>query len=53
LGVQWRPEWRFAEQPLSRDIFAAFGAACRARMTHRIRAAVDGEVAPPAAHDVD
>jgi putative glutamine amidotransferase len=35
LGVQWHPEWRFAERPLSRDIFAAFGAACRARMTHR------------------
>ena len=27
LGVQWHPEWRYAEQPLSRDIFAAFGAA--------------------------
>ncbi|MBR8032849.1 gamma-glutamyl-gamma-aminobutyrate hydrolase family protein [Burkholderia vietnamiensis] len=39
LGVQWHPEWRFAEQPLSRDIFAAFGAACRARMTHRLHAA--------------
>ncbi|KWD85094.1 gamma-glutamyl-gamma-aminobutyrate hydrolase family protein [Burkholderia ubonensis] len=53
LGVQWHPEWRFAEQPLSRDIFAAFGAACRAHMTHRIRAAVDGETAPPDAHVVD
>jgi putative glutamine amidotransferase len=27
LGVQWHPEWRWAEYPLSRAIFAAFGAA--------------------------
>jgi len=27
LGVQWRPEWRWEEYPLSRAIFAAFGAA--------------------------
>jgi putative glutamine amidotransferase len=26
LGVQWHPEWRFAEDPLSRAIFAGFGA---------------------------
>jgi putative glutamine amidotransferase len=32
LGVQWHPEWQFAGNPLSREIFAAFGAACRARM---------------------
>lgn len=32
LGVQWHPEWQFANHPLSREIFAAFGAACRARM---------------------
>ncbi|KWZ45635.1 glutamine amidotransferase [Burkholderia savannae] len=32
LGVQWHPEWRFDGNPLSREIFAAFGAACRARM---------------------
>ncbi|WP_323123273.1 gamma-glutamyl-gamma-aminobutyrate hydrolase family protein [Burkholderia alba] len=32
LGVQWHPEWQFASNPLSREIFAAFGAACRARM---------------------
>ncbi|ABC38712.1 gamma-glutamyl-gamma-aminobutyrate hydrolase family protein [Burkholderia thailandensis] len=31
LGVQWHPEWRFDSNPLSREIFAAFGAACRAR----------------------
>ncbi|OXJ35837.1 gamma-glutamyl-gamma-aminobutyrate hydrolase [Burkholderia sp. HI2714] len=52
LGVQWHPEWRYAEQPLSRDIFAAFGAACRARMTHRIHAA-GGAMPSPAASDVD
>lgn len=26
LGVQWHPEWAFAEDPLSRAIFAGFGA---------------------------
>jgi putative glutamine amidotransferase len=26
LGVQWHPEWAFAENPLSRAIFAGFGA---------------------------
>jgi len=27
LGVQWHPEWAFAGDPLSRAIFAGFGAA--------------------------
>ena len=27
LGVQWHPEWRWAEDPLSRAIFQGFGAA--------------------------
>jgi putative glutamine amidotransferase len=27
VGVQWHPEWRFREQPLSVALFAAFGAA--------------------------
>jgi putative glutamine amidotransferase len=27
LGVQWHPEWAFAHNPLSRVIFAGFGAA--------------------------
>jgi len=27
LGVQWHPEWKFAADPLSRAIFAGFGAA--------------------------
>ena len=26
LGVQWHPEWAFAQDPLSRAIFASFGA---------------------------
>ena len=26
LGVQWHPEWQFARDPLSRAIFAGFGA---------------------------
>ena len=30
LGVQWHPEWRAAEDPVSAPLFAAFGAACRA-----------------------
>jgi putative glutamine amidotransferase len=29
LGVQWHPEWRYAENPVSIAIFRAFGDACR------------------------
>ncbi len=29
LGLQWHPEWRWSENPVSRAIFAAFGAALR------------------------
>ena len=29
LGVQWHPEWAFAENPQSKAIFAAFGQAVR------------------------
>lgn len=29
LGVQWHPEWKAAEDPVSRALFGAFGAACR------------------------
>jgi putative glutamine amidotransferase len=29
LGVQWHPEWRWADDPLSRAIFGGFGAAMR------------------------
>ncbi len=31
LGLQWHPEWRWTENPVSREIFAAFGAAMGAR----------------------
>jgi putative glutamine amidotransferase len=31
VGVQWHPEFRVAEHPFSAALFAAFGAACRAR----------------------
>ncbi|HJS91459.1 MAG TPA: gamma-glutamyl-gamma-aminobutyrate hydrolase family protein [Steroidobacteraceae bacterium] len=37
LAVQWHPEWRVMENPLSRALFAAFGAACRARAESRPR----------------
>ncbi len=30
LGVQWHPEWAWSSNPVSRAIFAAFGAALRA-----------------------
>jgi len=30
LGLQWHPEWRWAENPLSRAIFAAFASGFRA-----------------------
>src|SRR5690606_29619238 len=29
LAVQWHPEWLWQDNPLSRSILAAFGAACR------------------------
>ena len=29
LGVQWHPEWRWSENPVSREIFTAFGKALR------------------------
>lgn len=35
LAVQWHPEHRALENPLSRAIFRAFGEACRARMADR------------------
>ena len=35
LGVQWHPEFRFAEDPVATRIFAAFGAACRAHAAAR------------------
>jgi putative glutamine amidotransferase len=38
IAVQWHPEWRVLENPVSRRLFAAFGAACRVRATARDRA---------------
>lgn len=35
LGVQWHPEWRWSEDPVSRQIFAAFGEALRQRHAAR------------------
>jgi putative glutamine amidotransferase len=35
FGVQWHPEWRAAENPVSRRLFAAFGEACRAYQAER------------------
>ncbi len=35
LAVQWHPEMRIDDSPLARAIFAAFGAACRARQQQR------------------
>jgi len=32
LAVQWHPEWRALENPFSKALFAAFGAACRERI---------------------
>ena len=29
LAVQWHPEWKLAENPVSIKLFSAFGAACR------------------------
>lgn len=43
LGVQWHPEWKPADDPLSSAIFRAFGAACRERCAQRTR----GAGAPP------
>jgi putative glutamine amidotransferase len=31
LAVQWHPEWQVMQNPFSRALFAAFGAACRER----------------------
>lgn len=35
IGVQWHPEWRVAENPWSRRLFAAFADAARARAAGR------------------
>lgn len=35
VGVQWHPEFRFADDPFSAKLFAAFGMACRAHAAAR------------------
>jgi len=35
LGTQWHPEWRWAENPVSREIFHAFGDAVREAANNR------------------
>lgn len=37
IGVQWHPEYRVTENPVSLAIFRAFGTACRARAAERLR----------------
>jgi putative glutamine amidotransferase len=37
VGVQWHPEYRFADSTFSRALFAAFGAACRAYSRRAMR----------------
>jgi putative glutamine amidotransferase len=41
LGVQWHPEWKYAQDALSTAIFHAFGEACRARMLARMPGGAD------------
>jgi len=39
LALQWHPEWRITENPVSMRMFAAFGQACRAyQVAHERRA---------------
>jgi len=38
LGVQWHPEWQFAENPVSLRLFDAFRAACAAYAARRAEA---------------
>lgn len=35
LGVQWHPEWKARENPVSMKLFEAFGRACRERALQR------------------
>lgn len=36
LGVQWHPEWRFAENPVSLRLFKAFREACKAHAVREV-----------------
>ncbi len=44
LGVQWHPEWRQAENPVSKAIFAAFGEALRLAVRNRSEALAEAPV---------
>lgn len=45
LGVQWHPEWRVQDNPLSLALFRSFGDAARARAAARSPTAAHGRVA--------
>jgi putative glutamine amidotransferase len=45
LAVQWHPEWRVLDNPVSRRLFAAFGAACRVRALAKVQHGRDGALA--------
>jgi putative glutamine amidotransferase len=45
LAVQWHPEYRVLENPVARRLYAAFGAACRARAQARLPHERHGAVA--------
>ncbi|HEX6144637.1 MAG TPA: gamma-glutamyl-gamma-aminobutyrate hydrolase family protein [Geminicoccaceae bacterium] len=48
LGVQWHPEWRVLDNPISRRLFAAFGEACRAYARAKASDERHGVLAPGA-----
>ena len=35
MAVQWHPEWNAANDPVSRPLFQAFGAAVTGRVQHQ------------------
>jgi putative glutamine amidotransferase len=37
LALQWHPEWRITENPVSMKLFGAFGLACRDHLAARVR----------------
>jgi putative glutamine amidotransferase len=37
LALQWHPEWRITENPVSMKLFGAFGDACRAHLMQRVK----------------
>lgn len=45
LCVQWHPEWRAAENPVSLQLLRAFGAACEARRARRANTRLSEAVA--------